>query len=84
MAAALPVVISQSGNECEVIDEASGLVYKTGDADALAQALISLIDSQPVRAQMGEAGRRQVFEKYTWSAHTASLIDVFKQTVHAN
>jgi phosphatidylinositol alpha-1,6-mannosyltransferase len=49
-----------------VIDGETGLLVPQGDAAAAEGALIRLLESQGLRARMGEAGRRRA-EQLTWA-----------------
>ncbi len=65
MAAAVPVVGSDSGEIPRVIGDA-GLVVPEGDPDALAAALQALADDEPRRRALALAGRERVLSRYTW------------------
>ncbi|HET8631335.1 MAG TPA: glycosyltransferase family 4 protein [Thermomicrobiales bacterium] len=65
MAAAVPVVGSDSGEIPRVIADA-GLVVPEGDAAALAGALQALHDDEDRRRALACAGRRRVLAHYTW------------------
>ncbi len=66
MAAAVPVVGSDSGEISRVIG-AAGLVTPEGDADALAAALQGLLDDEPRRLALARAGRARVLDHFTWA-----------------
>ena len=66
MAAAVPVVGSDSGEIPRVIGEA-GLVAAEGDADALAAALQGLMDDEAGRLGLAKAGRERALTNYTWA-----------------
>jgi glycosyltransferase involved in cell wall biosynthesis len=51
-----------------VSDGADGLIVPPADPEALAAAIIRLIDSPADRARMGEHGRAKVLERYTVSS----------------
>jgi glycosyltransferase involved in cell wall biosynthesis len=42
------------------------MTVPTGDADALAQQLISVLGQPELRARLGEGGRRRVLDRFTW------------------
>lgn len=79
MACARPVVCSGHGGVAElVVDGATGLHVPPGDADALAQALESLLGDEPLRARLGAAGRARQRAHYTverYAAEVAELLD---------
>jgi glycosyltransferase involved in cell wall biosynthesis len=61
MALGCPVVASRVGGIPEVIgEERHGILVPPADSDALAQALLRLVDNPPLRAELGEAGRTRV------------------------
>lgn len=65
MAASLPVVTTQVGGVPEVVaDGQTGLLVPPKDADALAQALFTLVESASLRRQFGMAGMRRVREQF--------------------
>jgi len=66
MAACLPVVATAVGGTPEVvIDGETGLLVPPGDPDALAQAIVFLIENPELRKKMGQAGRKRVAEHFT-------------------
>jgi glycosyltransferase involved in cell wall biosynthesis len=66
MAMKRPVVALDSGGTPEVVEHGqSGLLSREGDLMALAANLLVLIRDPPLRARMGEYGRRQVETRFT-------------------
>jgi glycosyltransferase involved in cell wall biosynthesis len=80
MAAGVPVVGSSSGAIPEVIGDA-GMVVPERDADALATALQTLVDSPSLRAELGERGRRRVAERFTWRVVADQTSDLFESAL---
>ena len=65
MLMAKPVVATDiRGSREEVVAGKTGLLVPTRDADALAQAFITLIHDAPLRARMGQAGRARALALY--------------------
>jgi glycosyltransferase involved in cell wall biosynthesis len=61
MAAARPVVLTDVGGHRELVQHGvQGLIVPPGDADALADALLCLLDDEPRRVAMGRAARQRV------------------------
>jgi glycosyltransferase involved in cell wall biosynthesis len=61
MAMGLAVVGTRAGGIPEaVVDGQTGLLVASGDADALASAMLELLNDPARRQQMGEAGRARV------------------------
>ena len=78
MAAGKPVVATQVGGVAELVrDGASGRIVPPGDADALHDAIIALLDDPGARARMGRAGRRTVTEAFATEAEAARLGALF-------
>ncbi len=67
-----PVVGCRVGGVAALVDEAQdGLLVPVGDATALANALLKLLQDPALRQKMGAAGREKVQARYTWPVVTA-------------
>jgi glycosyltransferase involved in cell wall biosynthesis len=74
----LPVIASRVGGLPEVVvDGQSGLLIDTGNVDALALALGSLIDDAPRRKAMGAAGRDFVQRQYEWASCVDRMMGIY-------
>jgi glycosyltransferase involved in cell wall biosynthesis len=63
----VPVVASRVGGLCETVrDGQTGRLVTPDDPAALADAIASLLDFEPQRRVMGQAGRKMVRQKYEW------------------
>ena len=68
MASGLPVIASRiAGNEELVVDGETGLLVASEDVNAFRSALRQLLTNAAQREAMGNASRRRVEEKYSWS-----------------
>lgn len=68
MAAGKPVVAARAGGVPEtVIEGVAGLMVGYGDSEAISGALIRLLQDREMRERLGEAGRRAVSAKFTFS-----------------
>ncbi len=54
-------------------------MVKPGDVQSLKLGLKMLIDDEQRRETLGEAARREVVAKYTWTEHTRKIIDKLKE-----
>jgi len=54
-------------------------MVKPGDVDSLKLGLKMLIDDPKRRERLGEAARREVVAKYTWTEHTRKIIEKLKE-----
>ena len=59
LAAGLPVITTAMGAAAEIIDSSCGMAVAPGDADALAQALRTLIQDREARTRLGANGPRR-------------------------
>lgn len=79
MAAAKPVIGTDVGAVCEMIEEGSnGFMVKAGDAEGLGMALKKLV-SLPVEVSqaMGQQGRRMVLERFSIDQMAASTFKLY-------
>jgi glycosyltransferase involved in cell wall biosynthesis len=78
MGAARPIVASRVAGIPEVIaDGEHGLLVPERDPDALAAAIIRLLDDRVLAQRLGEAARRRVIEELTWDATAARFEAVY-------
>lgn len=83
-ASGTPVVVSDAGGLPETVSPGvSGLVFENGNADHLADAVISLLESEPRRATMAAAARHWAMEKFSWDTIAAELERVYADAVLA-
>ena len=69
MAAGIPVIASRVGGNPEIVrDGIDGLLFESGNERALSELLRGLVDSPPLRTQLGLAGRKRVVEKFSLEA----------------
>ncbi len=73
-ACGLPVIAGRSGGvPAAVRDGETGLLVDAERADAVAEAIETLLDDAGLRARLGAAGRRAVERHYNWDRVTADL-----------
>jgi L-malate glycosyltransferase len=82
MAVGLPIVASDVGGIGEaLVHGRDGVLVPARNRDALARALIDLLDD-PLRArQMGDSARARVREQFTKSAMIAGLMGVYEEVL---
>jgi L-malate glycosyltransferase len=83
MASSLPVVATDVGGNSEAVaDGASGFIAPPNDAEALADAVISLL-SDPARARaMGLSGRKTVEEKFSMEIMVKQVARAYTRLLH--
>jgi glycosyltransferase involved in cell wall biosynthesis len=79
MAAGVPVVAWAAGSVPEVVGDAAILV-PPGDIDALAKAMMVVLDDPTVRDDLAEAGRRRA-ASFTWAAAGDGLVALYRDAV---
>jgi len=80
MARRVPVVGLRLHALPEIIDDGvTGVLVDPADDDALAAAILGLLDDPDARDRMGEAARARVLERFDARATTAQLIDVLHE-----
>jgi glycosyltransferase involved in cell wall biosynthesis len=78
MAMELPVVSTHRQAIEEVIEDGvNGLLVQPGDAEALANALETLLNQPELRRRMGDNGRKTVLEKFDPEKNAQLLINEF-------
>jgi glycosyltransferase involved in cell wall biosynthesis len=66
MVAGLPVVATSVGGVPEVVEHlVTGMLVDSGDAQALADSLQKLAESQELRRMFGDAGRRRAVQRFS-------------------
>jgi phosphatidyl-myo-inositol alpha-mannosyltransferase len=75
-ACATPVVASDIDGYRGVASEKSGILVSPGEVGPLAAALVELLEDEPRRRRLGEAGR-EVAEHYSWKRIAARLVAIY-------
>lgn len=71
-----PVVAGRSGGVVDaVLDGETGILVAPDDPDALAEAILSLLDDPDRARAMGEAGRKRVEEELNWTRFTQRMLE---------
>lgn len=80
-ACATPVVASDIPGYREVLDESAGVAVPPGDAEALEQAVIGLLEDEPRRRRMGEAAIEIARERYDWYDIAKRLLSIYELAI---
>ena len=78
MACGTPVMAADTSSLPEVVGEA-GLLVDPLDVDALAGALVRLLEDEPLRARLREQGIRQAAD-FTWARAAAETWEIYRST----
>ncbi len=77
MACETPIVCSDILGFRDVVEnDREALMVPCGDRDALADALVRLIDDETLRARLGKRGRQEALQ-YGWDRVTDQVLDVY-------
>lgn len=77
-ASALPIVTTRVGGNGEIVtDGVNGLVVPPQDPEAMAAALIRLLDDPDLAARMGHAGRAWLLENATFDVMAARYLALY-------
>jgi glycosyltransferase involved in cell wall biosynthesis len=76
MAAERAVVGSRIGQIKEVIDDGrNGMLFEPDSVEDLQRVLTTLLQSEPLRKQLGQQGRHDVTNLHSWDANVARILD---------
>jgi glycosyltransferase involved in cell wall biosynthesis len=87
MSCGTPLVATRAGALPEVVgtDETGqsecAVLVEPGDAEALATALRTLIESPETRERLGAAGRRRALKRYSWTAVAEATVAVYSEAI---
>src|SRR5207253_722293 len=76
-ACALPVVASDIPGYRDVVTADTGVLVPPGDAQALADAVVELLEDEPRRRSLGAAARSLAEERYSWDRIAQRLRQVY-------
>lgn len=84
MASSLPVIASAVGGNGELVQHGqSGLLFASGDVQALAEAIVRLHQDRQAAQAMGQAGRAAVDQQYSLQAMVAAYQQVYDSQLAA-
>jgi len=76
MATGRPIVLGVRGESQEILEEAgAGIAVPPEDSEALAEAILKMMDNPVLRRDMGAAGRRFVEEKFDRDRLASEMLD---------
>jgi len=83
MACAVPVIATSAGALPEVVGDA-GVLVPPADSQALAAAIIELMDNPSKAAAIGRQGWERVQRHFSWQAAASRTVDVYRQVIAAH
>jgi glycosyltransferase involved in cell wall biosynthesis len=80
LASGVPVVATSVGGIPEaVLDGSTGRVVPPGEPTLLADAVVSLLNSDEDRRRMGAAGRRLIVDRFSWQRAADATFDLYQR-----
>jgi phosphatidylinositol alpha-mannosyltransferase len=77
-ACATPVVASDISGYRGVMEPEAGRLVPPGDPNALADAVVALLEDEPTRVQLGRAARVLAEERYSWDGIAQRLAEIYE------
>jgi len=82
-ASGLPVVTTRPGGIPFIVEhERNGLLVEVDDPDALAAAVLRLLDDPALAGRLVQEGRRDCRERYSWEVARAHWSDLYGRLAH--
>lgn len=78
MACGLPVISTNTSAIPEVVGDA-GILVEPKNPQALAEAIINLIENEELRKELGKKGRKRVEENFTWDKVAEKMIKIYEE-----
>jgi len=79
MSCGKPVITSDIPGMLELIsDDKTGYIFRSGDPDSLAARVCQALDNPGQRAEIAEAGRRLMDEKYDWTQIGKATAELYR------
>lgn len=84
MASSKPVVATEVGGNPEIVVHGeTGLLVPPADGDALARAILSILEDKEVALRFGRAGRKRIEEKFSLDVMLRNYEGLFEQVINS-
>jgi len=84
MASSKPVVATRVGGNPEIVVHGeTGLLVPPADGDALATAILSILEDKEVASRFGRAGRKRIEENFSLSVMIRNYENLFEQVINS-
>lgn len=79
-----PVVAAAVGGiPFAVVDGETGLLVPSGDTEALAEAVIKVLNDESLAKRLGQSGHKRASTEFTWDIAAAKTLAVYKKAIEA-
>lgn len=75
---ATPVVASDTEGYNQIVQDDLGLLVPPGDHEALAAAIVSLLQDETRRCELGANARRVAEERYSWDTIAPRILEIYR------
>lgn len=80
MATGLPIVVSDIGNWPDLVaDVDCGVAVDPEDPDAIAEAMLRLVDDPELRDRLGRNGHRAALDRFNWETQRDRLLELYER-----
>jgi glycosyltransferase involved in cell wall biosynthesis len=84
MASSKPVVATDVGGNPEIVVHGeTGLLVPPADGDALARAILSILENREVASRFGRAGRKRIEAKFSLDVMLRNYEGLFEQVINS-
>jgi glycosyltransferase involved in cell wall biosynthesis len=81
MSFGVPVLATRVGGVPEIITSDNGLMVPPADPDALADAMIRLLQDDDLRLRMGVRGRNSLYPRFSPEQRVREILDVYREVL---
>jgi len=83
MASGVPVIGSKTGGIPDIIaDGINGLLVPPGDPEALASAIMKILNNHELAEKFAQEGLRTVKERFSWDKISDQFIEIYQEVLH--
>ena len=80
MSYGLATISSNAGGIPRIIEQnVSGIRVDAGNVEEISSALISVLESEPLRTSLGQSGRERIREEFDFSKNIKKLLDLYRR-----
>jgi len=78
-----PIVVTDVGSIPEIVDDGvTGFIVPPRNTEALADAIVKLLEDEDLRKQMGESAYKKLKTDLSWDKIAEKTIEVYKKAIN--
>jgi mannosyltransferase len=82
MASGTPVATVDHGPLPEMVDASVGALFELGDADSMAETILSEISSKEALLSKGATGRKRVLDRFSLEGNADDFLSVYERAIN--